>query len=192
MTPRHSAMYQPIAAPATKTMDGMMEAAFLGAVGILLPMVLRHPQLVVGVAVNFALVAAALRASSLAATLPLVLLPSIAAVAGGVLLGAVPPAGLVLLIPAIWGGNLAQVVLVRAGAHRTGFATALMAATAAKGAVIAAGVIALQAAGSLPAGFATAFMPMILLTALAGGAMAYPAAAAWSRYVRRQPQDPQA
>lgn len=159
-----------------------IELVALSLFAIVLPLLLRHPQVVVGTAVNGALAVAAWRSRSWLAVLPLVLLPAVAAVGGGALFGAPITAGLLLLVPGIWAGNALFVALLRGTESRPlGLA---MAATL-KTAVIGLWIAALVAGGALPVGFLLVVAPMQLLTAAMGGLVAMPACGAMNRLGRQ-------
>ncbi|MDK2972766.1 MAG: hypothetical protein PWP23_2521 [Candidatus Sumerlaeota bacterium] len=148
-----------------------VELAALTLFAIVLPLLLRHPQAVVGTAVNGALALAAWRSRSWLGTLPLVLLPAVAAVGGGALFGTPVSAGLVLLVPGIWAGNALFVALLRRMESRPlGLA---MAATL-KTAVIGLWIAGLVVGGLLPVAFLLVVAPMQLLTAAMGGLLALP------------------
>ena len=73
------------------------------AASFFIPVLLKHPQILVGTFVNLALVLAALnlRGKKL---LPVIIFPSLGALAGGYLFRALTPS-LIYLIPFIWAGN---------------------------------------------------------------------------------------
>ncbi len=81
----------------------------------MIPFLFPHPQILTGVAVNAFLVAAALSMKG-KSLLPVILLPSIGALANGILFGPLT-IFLIYLIPFIWLGNFLLVYLVKYLAH---------------------------------------------------------------------------
>lgn len=81
-----------------------MEFFVLTAIAFLVPLLLRHPQLLVGAVVNFMLVMAATNVRGWGKILPLIVLPSLAAAAGGLLFGPFT-VYLLYMAPFIWVGN---------------------------------------------------------------------------------------
>ncbi|MDD5096295.1 MAG: hypothetical protein PHY95_02155, partial [Candidatus ainarchaeum sp.] len=87
---------------------GFLALCFLS---FMVPFLLGHPQLLVGIAVNAFLVLAALNMDS-KKVVPLALLPSIGAIARGVLFGPFTFA-LVYMVPFIWAGNMALIFAMK-------------------------------------------------------------------------------
>ncbi len=87
------------------------ETTIVAALAFLIPFALGGPQLIVGSLVNAALVYAALNVSA-GRALPVVFMPSIAALGRGVLFGALTPF-LVIMIPFIWAGNALLVYSIK-------------------------------------------------------------------------------
>ncbi|MCB2154300.1 hypothetical protein KQI84_05400 [bacterium] len=152
-----------------------LEFVALAIFAFILPLMLRHPQALVGTAVNTALILGALHLRSWGKLLPLIVLPSVGAIAGGMLFGPDVTLGLALLAPVIWAGNGALVVVLRRLEDRR-YPAALLAAAAAKTLLIGGGAVALVAAGLLPAALAGVMAPLQFATVLAGGLLAWPLA----------------
>ena len=152
-----------------------LEFAALAILAFALPLLLSHPQALVGTAVNAALILGALHLRSWGRLLPLIVLPSAGAIAGGMLFGPEVSLGLVLFAPIIWAGNAALVAVLR-GMDRRNYPAALLTAAAAKTVLIGGGALALVSAGLLPSTFAGIISPLQFATALAGGLIAWPLA----------------
>lgn len=147
-------------------------ALAISAAAVALPLVLRHPQAVVGSAVNMALILIALHTRGWRMALPVIALPSLAALAGGMLFGEGVARGVLLCVPAIWAGNTALVWALRSMTNRRSrpLAGPLVAVAALKASIIGAGALAATAAGVLPIEFAAPFAAMQFATVVMGGA----------------------
>jgi len=161
---------------ATRETVEKAEFAALAALAIALPLVLQHPQLLVGSVVNFALIVAGTNVRSWTKLLPLIVLPAVAAVAGGMLFGESVFVGLLFLMPVIWSGNAALVFFFKRlhVVGNWGFAATLLAAGASKTVLIGAGTALLVLAGLLPMELLIAMVPLQLLTVMLGGLAAWP------------------
>jgi len=136
------------------------------------PFFIGHPQQVVGVAVNAALVLAALNLKSVK-VLPVIILPSLAVLSRGVIFGPFTYF-LVLMIPFIWLGNTILVYAFKRFAvdQKKNKVLALVIGAAAKTAFLFSAAFVLFKIGALPAIFLTTMGLFQLYTALAGGALA--------------------
>ncbi|MBU0662105.1 hypothetical protein KJ891_01475 [Candidatus Micrarchaeota archaeon] len=146
----------------------------LAGFGFLVPFLLGHVQLFVGPVVNAMLVASALflRGRKI---LPLVLLPSLGALAGGLLFGPLT-IYLIYMIPFIWAGNLIMVYGLKL-AHlqmRQNYWFSAAVASAAKAVFLFASAFALYMLGAVPTVFLVAMGIMQFATAIAGSVIAYP------------------
>jgi hypothetical protein len=88
-----------------------VEMIFYSIICFLVPFFFGHPQLVVGIIVNAALVLAALRLDT-AKAIPVILTPSLGVLARGLIFGPYT-IYLVYMIPFIWFGNAILVYLVK-------------------------------------------------------------------------------
>ena len=88
-----------------------VEMLVYATISFSLPFLLGHEQLLVGAAVNCALVLAALNLKG-ARLLPVIILPSIGAFLAGLVFGAASPA-LLYMIPFIWVGNAVLVLCIK-------------------------------------------------------------------------------
>lgn len=154
----------------------------LGGLGFLIPFLLNHVQLFVGPVVNAMLVASALflRGKKI---LPLVLMPSLGALAGGLMFGGFTMY-LLYMVPFIWAGNLIIVYAIKfmhLGRGMNYWASAGI-ASAVKAAFLFCSAFALYSFGIIPVLFLTAMGAMQLFTALAGSIIAYPL-----KHIRRTP-----
>lgn len=153
-----------------------VEAAVLALGAFTLPLVLQHPQLLVGTAVNLALALAALHLGSWKRIAPVVVLPAVAAVLGGALFESRVTLGLLCLVPGIWAGNALYVAVLRGQAGwGANYLVRLTTAAAGKTLVIGLVAVGLAGAGLLPWALVTVLVPLQVATALLGGLLAVPA-----------------
>lgn len=136
----------------------------------LIPILLPNPQLLTGAVVNSLIVASALH-FGWRKMLPVIVLPSMGAVAAGVLFGSFT-IYLLYMAPFIWAGNfiLAAAVKYFAFAKKSFLSGAVLGAGA-KAAFLFCSAYALFSFGIVPAVFLTAMGIMQLFTALAGSAL---------------------
>ncbi|MFA6329012.1 MAG: hypothetical protein WCY41_06230 [Candidatus Micrarchaeia archaeon] len=149
-----------------------VEMAIYAAISFSLPFLLGHEQLLVGAAVNCALVLAALNLKG-ARLLPVIILPSIGAYLAGLVFWAASPA-LLCMIPFIWAANAILVATIKHFVlnKRANRLSALGLGAAAKAAFLFLSALALLSFGLVPAAFLTAMGIFQFTTALAGGAAA--------------------
>lgn len=150
-----------------------VELVIYSALCFFVPFFMGHPQYIVGVAVNAALITAALNLKSWK-LLPVIMLPSLAVVSRGVIFG---PWSifLVYMIPFIWVGNSILVLSFkhfRLGKKYSYFTTLLMGAGF-KSAFLFASALILYKLSIVPAVFLISMGLLQLGTALIGGAAAY-------------------
>ena len=155
------------------------EREFLHFVGLcflsfFIPLVVTHPQPLTGVLVNALIVVSALHLEW-RRMLPVLVLPSLGAVAAGLLFG---PFTIYLLYmaPFIWAGNFILAAAVKyfvfaRGVGELGFVGAAAAGAALKAAFLFSAAYALFSFGMLPVMFLTAMGVVQLFTALAGGVL---------------------
>ncbi len=147
------------------------ETVIVGVLAFLIPFVLEGPQLLVGSLVNAALVYAALNVSASRA-LPVVFMPSIAALSRGVLFGALTPF-LAVMLPIIWAGNALLVYSIKAlSARRVSFWISLPAAAVLKAGIIFVFASVMVQVDVLPPAMVSAMGLVQLWTALIGAAIA--------------------
>lgn len=96
----------------TSNVTEYVEFFLLCTIAIAIPLLIRHPQLVVGISVNLALILTAVNIKGWFKVIPLIMLPSIAALAAGFLFGSFT-LYLVYLLPVIWLGNASLVLLMK-------------------------------------------------------------------------------
>lgn len=157
---------------ALSTIQENIEFVIYSLASLLMPFIFMHMQILVGTAVNTALVLAALNMKNYK-LLPVIVCPSIGAVAGGLLFGSFTPF-LLYMIPAIWIGNFILIMsfkkfMVEKKKNRI---MVLAGASAAKAAFLFVVAGTLVFSGILPKPFLIAMGPMQLATALIGGAVA--------------------
>ena len=149
-----------------------VEMFLYAIVSVSLPFILGHQQLLVGAAVNCALVLAALnlRGKNL---LPIILLPSIGAYAAGYVFG-ISSTALLCMIPAIWIGNALLVYSVKEFVleKKANRVAALAGGAVAKSVFLFAIAYALYSFALIPAQFLTAMGVFQLATAAMGGGAA--------------------
>jgi hypothetical protein len=148
------------------------EMAAYAAISFSLPFLLGHEQLLVGAAVNCALVLAALNLKG-ARLLPVIILPSIGAYLAGLVFGAASSA-LLYMLPFIWAGNALLVLAVKYFVldKKTNRVAALGIGATAKAAFLFASALALLSFSMVPAAFLTAMGILQIATALLGGSAA--------------------
>ncbi|MEM4358902.1 MAG: hypothetical protein QXT45_00015 [Candidatus Bilamarchaeaceae archaeon] len=150
-----------------------IEVFLYSFVAFMIPLIFPHPQLLTGTIVNAFLIMAAFHFRGWK-VLPLVMLPSVAAVLNGVLFG---PFTIFLLyiIPIIWVGNFILVYLIKYIhiAKGVNYLIALGASALAKSALLFGAAFFLVNANVLPSTFLTVMGIMQLVTAIAGGIVAY-------------------
>ncbi len=146
----------------------------------LIPLLISHPQMLTGTAVNAFLIMAALHFRGWKAA-PVVVLPSMAVVLNGVLFG---PFTIFILymMPVIWLGNFALVYLFKYLhiARNINYWAALGGSAIAKSALLFGAAFLLVNASVIPAVFLTAMGIMQLGTAIAGGIVAFGMRSAYS------------
>jgi hypothetical protein len=149
-----------------------VEMFLYSVIAFSLPFVLGHEQLLVGSAVNCALVLAALNLKG-ARLLPVIILPSIGALLAGMVFGAAS-SSLLYMVPFIWAGNALLVVCIKYFVldKKTNRVAALGIGATAKAAFLFVSALALLSFGMVPAAFLAAMGVFQLATALLGGASA--------------------
>ena len=172
---------------ATSQQMEFMEFAVFSLIAILVPLTLKHPQLLVGSAVNLMLILAAINTRGLKKLVPLIVLPSIAAFAGGFLFGSISWI-LLYMMAFIWIGNSILVFAFKYlyVAKKKNYAATLLLGAAAKAAFLFASASMLVALGIIPQAIAakilTAFGIMQFVTATIGGIAAFPVTVVYRRY----------
>ncbi|MFH1788919.1 MAG: hypothetical protein ABH834_06030 [Candidatus Altiarchaeota archaeon] len=158
---KHSARHQAI------------EMYALAGLGFLIPFAIGHPQLLVGAAVNALIIRASL-SLPLSRALPVLVMPSVGALARGLVFGPYT-VYLLYMIPFIWIGNAILFTAFKAKAgFKLKYRWKLLAGCLAKAGFLYGSAYVLYSAGIVPALFLTAFGILQLVTALMGGAIAYP------------------
>ncbi len=164
------------------------EYVILALIAVLVPLLLQHPQLLVGSAVNFVLIMAAINVKGWSKLISLIVLPSAAALLGTVLFGPFK-VFLLYMLPFIWLGNAALIFTFKAlyAEKKAGFAVTLPAAALLKAGVIFAFAMLLIKLTIIPpaaaAIFASGMGIVQLQTALLGGAAAFGADYLYKRFV---------
>jgi hypothetical protein len=138
-----------------------IQVVLFATAAFFLPFIFSHPQWLVGTAVNMLLAFAAYNLPWKKA-LPIIMLPSIGALASGIVFGPMSFL-LIYMIPFIWAGNFVLVwTLKNADTHGEIFAPFWKAGT------IFAGALCLFLLGLLPKAFLIAMGPLQLATAIGG------------------------
>ncbi len=152
-----------------------MEFLLLSATALLVPLIFRHPQIIVGSAVNFILIMAAINTRGWRKLLSLILLPGISATAGGYLFGGLT-VFLLYLLPFIWLGNGALVLLFKwlFVIHKRNYFVSLFLSSLAKAACIFIPAYILAQFDILPGLFLYFMGPLQIVTALIGGLCVLP------------------
>ena len=150
-----------------------IELVILSMLSISLPILIGHPQLVIGSIVNMLLFRVAL-SMQIKRALPIILLPSIGAYMGNVLFGEATPF-LLYFIPVIWVSNALYVLIGKLVVHRLkkDYGASVLVASAFKSIFLfSAAYIAVIFFG-FPALFLTAMGVFQFITAMIGGYTAY-------------------
>jgi hypothetical protein len=152
------------------------------AVCFFLPLLMGHPQIVVGIVVNSMLVLSALNLKG-AKLLPVILVPSLGVLTRGLLFGPFT-IFLVYMIPFIWIGNAILVFAFKwMRLHlRWNYALTLGIGAGVKSGFLFLSALVMYKLGFVPVIFLTAMGLMQLWTALAGGAAAYGIQAAKKKF----------
>ena len=161
------------------------ETAIVATLAFLIPFVLGGPQLLVGSLVNAALVYAALNVSS-GRALPVVFMPSIAALTRGALFGALTPY-LAIMLPVIWAGNALLVYSIKLmSARNVPLLISLPGAAVLKAGLIFLFAFSLVQIDVLPQAMVSAMGLVQLWTALIGTAIAVGATGIVNRIVSKR------
>lgn len=138
------------------------------AICFLAPFVMGHPQLLVGIIVNFALVMAGLRVNDYR-TLPIIIFPSFGVLARGVIFGPFT-FFLIYMIPFIWLGNALLVYGMKMKKGNKWLKLVL--SSAGKAGFLFSAAYLLVALEVLPKVFLVSMGPVQLTTAFIGGSLA--------------------
>lgn len=160
------------------------EYVALSLIAVLVPFLLRGPQLLVGSTVNFMLALCAVNVRGWKKITPLIVLPSLSALAGGFLFGPFT-IFLVYMVPFIWIGNTILVLVFKylyVGNKKKYWLT-LGSAAFLKAAFLFSVAFILVLSGVLPPVFLMAMGLVQLATALIGGTFAYPVTWAYRKYL---------
>ena len=160
-----------------------IEMISYSAVCFFVPFLIAHPQMVVGVIVNAALVLAALNLKSYKA-LPIMFLPSLGVLARGAIFGPFT-IFLVYMIPFIWVGNVLLVYAIKEFnlKRKINRFVSLGIAAGIKTLFLFSAAFIMVKTGFIPALFLTAMGLMQLYTAVAGGIIAFGVHAAKKRLI---------
>lgn len=131
---------------------------------IFLPLAIPVPQVITGSIVNFIIVRTSLKYSKWR-SIPVIMLPSLAAIAGSLLFGEATQY-LIFMVPVIWVGNF---IMAHFASHSYG---AAIKASFLKVAIIFGFVALMYALGKVPVLFLVAMGPLQLVTAFIGGIVA--------------------
>ena len=142
-------------------------------VAFFVPFMMGHPQLLVGVVVNSALILSAVFLDA-KASWPIIILPSLGVLSRGVIFGPFS-VYLVYMIPFIWVGNFLIVYLVKYFylKRRKNYALSLGVGAVVKSAFLFTAAFVLVKLGIIPVLFLTAMGVLQLATALGGGVVSY-------------------
>ncbi len=155
------------------------EFMFLGFLAFLIPFLVGHPQILVGVLVNAFLVVASLNLDA-KKVVGIALLPSLGAIARGVLFGPFTFA-LVFMVPFIWMGNIVLILAMKGlfGEKKMNYLISLGAGALLKAGLLFGVAYALLQFSLVPALFLEAMGIVQLLTALGGGILAFAVWKVW-------------
>jgi hypothetical protein len=149
-----------------------VEMILYSLIGFLVPFLLGHPQIIVGIIVNASLILAALSLKE-SKMLPVIIMPSIGVLCRGLIFGPYTPL-LIYMIPFIWIGNalLAYLFKTMNIGSKVNSLLSLLASAAVKTAFLFLAALFFVNLKILPTLFLTTMGMMQLYTALAGGAIA--------------------
>ena len=133
-------------------------------------MLLRHPQILVGVIINALLIKGAFSLKKYQ-TLPLIILPSIGVVLGGYLFGGLTKY-VFYMIPAIWVTNALLVYIFRTRTEKNYFQTLILGALA-KTALLFGIALMMYTLNIIPKALLMAMGYMQFLTAIIGGIVVF-------------------
>jgi len=152
-----------------------MEYMLLCATVLIVPLIFRHPQILVGSAVNFVLIMAAINVSSWRKLIPLIILPGISATAGGCLFGCFT-FFLLYMLPFIWLGNGVLVFLFKwcLVVNKRNFFVSLIFSSLAKAICLFIAASILVIFNVVPSFFLYAMGPIQIATSLLGGLCVLP------------------
>ncbi|MBD3355333.1 hypothetical protein GF361_05095 [Candidatus Woesearchaeota archaeon] len=153
--------------------DQYVEMIIYTAVCFFVPLLMGHPQIVVGVLVNTMLIVAALNLKG-AKLLPVILVPSLGVLTRGIIFGPFT-IFLVYMIPFIWIGNAILVYAFKwLKLHLNwNYALTLGIGSAVKAGFLFLSALVMYKLGFVPVIFLTAMGLVQLITALIGGIMAF-------------------
>jgi hypothetical protein len=149
-----------------------IELIILSLASFVIPLFFGHPQLLIGTIVNALLFKSALT-SSFKKTLPIILLPSIGALVGGVLFGGFTPF-LLYFIPIIWISNALYVLTAKFTSQKMkqNYGGNVLIASLLKSGLLFASAIIMVTFFGVPSVFLTVMGLLQLYTALLGGTAA--------------------
>jgi hypothetical protein len=154
------------------SMNANVELIIYSALAFFVPLAIGHPQFVVGVLVNCAIVLSALNLKEYK-LLPVIILPSLAVLSRGIIFGPFTMY-LVYMIPFIWAGNFILLFAFKELKLRRklkGIYTLAIGAIS-KSAVLFLSAFILVKSGILPSPFLVSMGIIQFYTAIAGGALA--------------------
>jgi hypothetical protein len=146
-----------------------IETVILSLAGFLVPLFLGHPQILVGVIVNAALIIAALHLKGYR-SLPIILMPSLGVLCRGIIFGPYTP-HLLYMIPFIWFGNFLLVFSFKN--FKFNYWLNLAIGTVLKAGFLFTIALIFYKLGLLPVIFLTAMGILQVITAVLGGILAF-------------------
>lgn len=153
------------------SLEKNIELTVVSLIAFLVPFLLGHIQLFVGVVVNAALITSAVHFKK-ANVAPAIIFPSLGVLAGGLMFGGFT-SFLLYMIPFIWIGNLLLVVFMKDFYSKTNYFVSMVASAAIKTAFLFLSALVLYKLGFVPAPFLTAFGIMQFATAVIAGFIVY-------------------
>lgn len=146
-----------------------IEIFLLSALSFLLPILIGHPQLLIGSLINMLLFRASL-SMSFKKSLPIILLPSVGVLAGGLLFGGLTQQ-IIFFIPFIWIGNALYVLTSKLISHKfsKNYGVNVIAASVVKSTLIFSGAFLMVKVFGFPELFLIVMGLFQLYSALIGG-----------------------
>jgi hypothetical protein len=154
----------------TSAISSTLEMTILSVIALITPILLRHPQMLVGIIINALLIKGAFSLKK-NQTLPLIILPSVGVVLGGLLFGELTKF-VFYMIPAIWAGNAILVHIFRNRVKRNYLSTLIL-GTFAKTALLFSVAFIMYTLSIIPKPLLMAMGYMQFITAIIAGVVVF-------------------
>ncbi|MCD4704647.1 hypothetical protein K8R66_01070 [bacterium] len=146
------------------------EFTILSILALITPLILKHPQILVGIIINMALIRGALSLKR-QQLIPLIIFPSIGVVLGGMLFGSLT-SFLFYLMPAIWCGNFLLIHTFKIRKNKNYFSSLILASLL-KTTFIFLSAFLMYKLNLIPRGLLLAMGYIQFITAILGGLLVF-------------------